>query len=42
MSAGDLLYLAAATLPYWRGPAVMALAGVVIGALYLYVSLLDL
>jgi hypothetical protein len=36
---GELLRLAAMTLPIWRDGAMAALACVVIGALYLYASL---
>jgi hypothetical protein len=36
---GDYLTLAAATLPIWRDATVAALACIVIGALYLYASL---
>jgi hypothetical protein len=37
---GDYLMAAAATLPIWRDAVVASLACIVIGALYLYVTLL--
>lgn len=37
----DFLGIAAATLPVWRDSVVAALAGIVIGAIWLYVSLVD-
>lgn len=36
---GELMQVAAACLPIWRDAVAAALAGIVIGALYLYASL---
>ena len=40
MSAlGEMLQIAAATMPIWRDAVMMLLAGIVIGSLWLYASL---
>lgn len=36
---GEMFQIAAATLPIWRDAVMATLAGIVIGALYLYASL---
>lgn len=38
---GELLQIAAATLPVWRDAALATLAAVVIACLWLYASLMD-
>ena len=38
---GDAIIAAAASLPVWRDTVVAALAGIVIGALWLYATLME-